>query len=460
MLPPTLQLAVNALRRNVMRSALTTLGIVIGIAAVIAMVEIGQGASRSVQKTIQSMGSNILIIYPGSTTSSSGVRSSSGSSTKLTLQDSELIANPDVCPNVRAVAPIVRARGQIQNPANGKNTSPWNIYGTTPTFLEIRDWQNLAEGELFTDFDDARSEQVCVIGQTIVRDIFENQSPLGKQVRIGGIPFRVIGVLARKGANMMGMDQDDIVLAPLRTIKFKVSGQSANATLATRADPTATQPNSTSKLYPNTETKMLPEKSVADITNNPQLSRSMNIDQILIQAHSSDEMTTMIEQVRDLLRERHRLRADEDDDFVIRDMAEINKALSATSQLMSVLLLLVAFISLVVGGVGIMNIMLVSVTERTREIGLRMAVGARSRDIMKQFLVESALLCFLGGILGVALGRGLSWCVWYFLNWGVEVSYPAIFGAVGVSLVVGVVFGFYPAYKASQLDPIEALRYE
>lgn len=456
---PTLRLALVALRRNIMRSALTTLGIVIGIAAVIAMVEIGQGAASSIQKTIQSMGSNILLVFPGASTSS-GVRSSTGTSTKLTLNDVEAILTDDRCVSIRDVAPIVRTRGQIQNPANGKNTNPWNVYGTMPNFLTIRDWETLAEGEPFTKSDNDQAKHVCIIGQSIVRDIYEGRSPIGLPIRINGVPFKVIGVLTPKGANMMGMDQDDIVLAPLMTIKLKVSGQSANALALTRSDPTAITPNSTSRPYPNTEIKTMPEQSIVQQTNNPQLARTMNIDQILIQARANDEMAMMMEQVREVLRERHHLRAEEDDDFVMRDMAEMSKALGSTANLMSVLLLLVATISLVVGGVGIMNIMLVSVTERTREIGLRMAVGARSKDIMKQFLVESSLLCLLGGVIGVLLGRGLSFLVWYFLNWGVVISWPAILGAVGVSVVVGVVFGFYPAYKASQLDPIEALRYE
>jgi ABC-type antimicrobial peptide transport system permease subunit len=453
-------MATVALRRNILRSALTTLGIVIGIAAVIAMVEIGQGASRAVQKTIQSMGSNILLVFPGASTNT-GVRSSSGTSTKLTLNDADAILKDDRCTGVRDVAPIVRARAQVLNPENGKNSNPWNLYGTTPKFLTIRDWDTLAEGEPFTSADDDRAEAVCVVGQTIVRDLYEGHSPLGKPIRINGIPFKIIGVLERKGANMMGMDQDDIVLAPLRTIKFKVSGTSANAALASiKGDPTAVLPNTTSKPYPTTDPKVLPDVTVTQATNNPQMSRTMNLDQILIQATSNEEMNNMMDQVRDVLRERHHLRAEEDDDFIMRDMAEISKALGSTANLMGVLLLLVATISLIVGGVGIMNIMLVSVTERTREIGLRMAVGARSRDIMKQFLVESALLCFIGGIFGVLLGRFLSFLVWYFMHWAVVISWPAILGAVGVSLVVGVVFGFYPAYKASQLDPIEALRYE
>jgi ABC-type antimicrobial peptide transport system permease subunit len=453
-------MATVALRRNILRSALTTLGIVIGIAAVIAMVEIGQGASRAVQKTIQSMGSNILLIFPGATTTT-GVRTSSGTSVKLTLNDADAILKDDRCSAVRDVAPIVRVRAQVVNPENGKNSNPWNLYGTTPKFLTIRDWDNLAEGEPFTSADDDRAEPVCLVGQTIVRDLYEGHSPIGKPIRINGIPLKVIGVLERKGANMMGMDQDDIVLAPLRTIKFKVSAQSANVLMASiKTDPTAVLPNTTSKPYPTTDAKLLPDVTVNQATNNPQMSRTMNLDQILIQATANNEMESLMEQVREVLRERHHLRAEEEDDFIMRDMAEISKALGSTASLMSVLLLLVATISLVVGGVGIMNIMLVSVTERTREIGLRMAVGARSRDIMKQFLVESALLCVIGGVIGVFLGRAISYCVWAFLHWAVVISWPAIIGAVGVSLLVGVVFGFYPAYKASRLDPIEALRYE
>ncbi len=456
---PTLRLAINALRRNILRSALTTLGIVIGIAAVIAMVEIGQGAARAVEKTIQSMGADTLIVYPSSSRSGT-VSNGMGTSVKLTLQDAAALEDFERCPAIKGVAPIVRVREQVVNPANGKNARPWNLYGTTSAYLEIRDWQNLAEGLCFTEADDDRCEQVCVLGRTLVRDLFDGHSPIGHPIRIKGLPFKVVGVLSPKGASMMGMDQDDIVLAPLRTIKFKVSGTSANAVAgAIRADPTQ-QVNTLTKLYPTTEHKLFPEVMAAQAANYPQLTRSMNIDQILIQSRSKTNMSGTMEQVREVLRERHRLHAEEEDDFVVRDMAEISRALGSTSNLMSVLLLLVATISLVVGGVGIMNIMLVSVTERTREIGLRMAVGARSRDILKQFLVESALLCALGGVLGIVLGRAISWTVWYFLKWATEISVPAMVGAVGVSLIVGVVFGFYPAWKASRLDPIEALRYE
>jgi ABC-type antimicrobial peptide transport system permease subunit len=452
-------MALKALSRNDMRSALTTLGIIIGVGAVIAMVEIGQGASVAVQQTILSMGANNLLIQPG-TASSGGVSFGSGSVVTLTPEDAVALTDADRSPSIVGVAPIVRARTQIVY--NNKNWVPLYIYGTTPTFLTVRDWESMAEGNCFSDQDVSAQREVCVIGQTLVRELFANESALGKKVRINNKPFTVVGVLSRKGANMMGLDQDDIVLAPWTTIKFKVAGVSAttaNQSATTSTDPTQ-QVNSLNQVYPSSGALPYPVPSALQVADQPTLGRFINVDQILVQARSADEIPAAMGQINELLRDRHHIRPGQPEDFNVRDMTEMSKALGSTSDLMAGLLLVVALISLVVGGVGIMNIMLVSVTERTREIGLRMAVGARARDILLQFLVEAALLCFLGGLIGIVLGRAGSMFVAWWKQWPTSVSLPAILGAVGVSLLVGVVFGFYPAWKASRLDPIEALRYE
>ena len=453
----TLRMALHALRRNVMRSALTTLGIIIGVAAVIAMMEIGKGSSTAVQRTIKSMGADNLLIQPG-TAASGGVSFGSGSVITLTPQDAQAIARE--CPAVGAVAPIVRARTQVVY--GNKNWVPLYIYGTTPTFLEVRDWEDLDEGDIFTDRDVRNASKVCMLGRTIVRELFQDESPIGKEVRVQNVSFKVVGVLSRRGANMMGLDQDDILLAPWTTIKYRVSGTtlaSVNQSQATKTD-TTQQVNSLSQQYPSVEVNPYPVPSATQAADTPQPVRFTNVDQILVRAESTEEIPLAIRQITELLHERHRIRAGEPDDFSIRDMTEMTKALASTSELMGGLLLCVALISLIVGGVGIMNIMMVSVTERTREIGLRMAVGARARDILRQFLVEAVVLCLLGGAAGILVGRGGSVLVRLLMHWPTEASLPAVVAAVAVSATVGVIFGYYPAWKASRLDPIEALRYE
>jgi ABC-type antimicrobial peptide transport system permease subunit len=451
-------MAVHALRRNVLRSALTTLGIVIGVAAVIAMMEIGQGSSAAVQRTIQSMGADNLLVLPG-TASSGGVSFGSGSVITLTPQDAEAIARE--CPAVSNVAPVVRARTQVVY--GNKNWVPLYIYGTTPEFLSVRDWQDLADGEPFTDRDVRNGSKVCLLGQTLVTELFQGQSPVGKEVRVQNVSFRVLGVLSRKGANMMGMDQDDILLAPWTTIKYRVSGATlANvnqSAAAVTADPTQ-KVNSLNQLYPSAAVSLYAVPSPTQLADTPLPVRFTNVDQILARAASSPEIPVAINQLTRALHERHHVKAGEPDDFNVRDMAEMSRALASTSTLMMRLLLAVALISLVVGGVGIINIMMVSVTERTREIGLRMAVGARAGDILRQFLTEAVVLCLLGGAVGIVVGRGGSFLVSLLLHWPTEPSLPAIAAAVLVSATVGVVFGYYPAWKASRLDPIEALRYE
>jgi ABC-type antimicrobial peptide transport system permease subunit len=305
-----------------------------------------------------------------------------------------------------------------------------------------------------------------VIGQTLVRELFDNQPPMGFVLRLNNHPMTVVGTLTRKGANMMGMDQDDIVIAPWRTIKYKVSGTSATTSNQSAATAPTTTSSSSSVPFPSQQPSPYPAQSATEAADNPPPLLPTNVDQILVRVASEEQIPAAMKQITAILHERHRIRAGQLDDFNLRDMTEMTKAQGETTDTMSSLLLLVALISLVVGGVGIMNIMLVSVTERTREIGLRMAVGARARDILKQFLVEAVLLCLLGGIVGIATGClgtiGIRWAgnMGWIKRFPTEISVPAVLASVAVSALVGVTFGFYPAWKASRLDPIEALRYE
>ncbi len=458
----TFRLATVALRRNVMRSALTTLGIIIGVAAAIAMVEIGQGSAKMVQQTIASMGANNLRVQPGAG-ASGGVSFGSGTALTLTADDGKAIL--DECPAVESMALIMRIRTQVVY--LNHNWVPSFIYGTTPAYLDVRDWP-LEDGEPITDTDVGNRNQVCLLGKTLVTELFEGQSPIGKEVRVQSVRLTVKGVLSRKGSNMMGMDQDDVLIAPWTTIKYKVSSLSGadapnqSARPAQSAGRVSEEVNTLRDPYPvkDPQARLYPQPSMSQLANRPQPIRYENVDQILVKARSSAEVSTAVRQINELLRRRHHLQPGQPDDFNVRNMAEMSNAQAETADQMSGLLLIVALISLVVGGVGIMNIMLVSVTERTREIGLRMAVGARSRDILRQFLVEAVVLCLLGGTVGVLVGRGTSFLVRVIKHWPTEISLPAIIAAVAVSAVVGIAFGFYPAWKASRLDPIEALRYE
>ena len=456
----TIRTALKGLRRNPMRAALTALGIIIGVASVIIMMEIGKGSSAAIQRTIASMGANNLLIQPG-TAASGGV--SFGSGTDMTLTPDDATAVRRDCPAVRAVAPMVRARTQVIY--GNRNWVPFFIFGTTPEYLEVRDWTAMAAGEMFTDGDIRNASKVCVLGQTLVRELFGSAPPLGKEVRVQNVSFKVIGVLTKKGANMMGMDQDDILLAPWTTVKYRVTGtsaQTANQSVSStpaQAAGVSQAVNSLSKLYPG-QGSLYPVPSPTQQADTPLPVRFTNVDQILMAARANSEIPLALRQVTQVLRERHRLRSGEPDDFNIRDMTEMSKTMSSASTLMANLLLSVALISLVVGGVGIMNIMLVSVTERTREIGLRMAVGARGRDILRQFLVEAVVMCLAGGGIGIVIGQVFSKLITFLLSWPTETSISAIVSSVVVSASVGIIFGFYPAWKAARLDPIEALRYE
>jgi len=450
----TFRTALKALRRNPLRAILTTLGIVIGVAAVIAMMEIGAGSSAAIQKSISSMGANVLSVRPGAA-SSGGVTFGSGSTTTLTPEDCEAILRE--CPAVRAAVPLVHTRAQVVY--GSRNWVPTFIYGSTPAYLDVQNW-TVTEGAPFTDRDVANANKVCILGQTLVRELFQGESSIDKEIRIRNVSFRVVGVLRSKGANMMGMDQDDIIVAPWTTIKYRVTGEALADTNQSTSSSSGSTVNTLSNLYPGGQSDLYPDRSDVQAADNPMPVRFANIDHILAAARSTKEIPAAIDQMTLVLRERHRIRAGEADDFSIRDMTQMTTALSSTTTMMTNLLLSVAMISLVVGGVGIMNIMLVSVTERTREIGLRMAVGARGKDILQQFMVEAVVLCLVGGALGILLGHGGSQLVRLLLHWPVETSPVAIAAAVLVSASVGMIFGFYPAWKASRLDPIEALRYE
>ena len=407
----TLRIALRALNRNKVRSALTMLGVIIGVASVIAMVAIGSGATQAVQKQIATMGQSQLTIFPGAS-SSGAVSFGGGSAQTLTPDDAAAIARE--APSAQEVAIVVRTRAQIINA--DVNWYPNTVQGCTPNYLTVRQWP-IVEGEVFTDGDVKTAAQVCVIGQTVADKLFGAESPVGRRVRIKNLPFKVLGVLDKKGTNTFGQDQDDIVLMPWTTVKKKLQG---------------------SAFY--------------------------NVDQIVVSAATSEALVPLQEEIRQAIRASHRLDRKTGpgavDDFQVRNFTEMLAAQTATTQTMTGLLAGIAAVSLLVGGIGIMNIMLVSVTERTREIGLRMAVGATGGDVLSQFLVEAVVLSAIGGLLGIALGAGGATITARAMNWPVVVSPQAIAAAVLFSGAVGVLFGFYPAWRASRLDPIDALRYE
>jgi putative ABC transport system permease protein len=405
----TAHLALLALVANKARTGLTMLGVVIGVAAVVTMMAVGAGAQARVEGQIRSLGSNLIIVLSGSITTG-GVRLGAGSQLTITEDDARAIERE--VDSVQVAAPMVR--GGVQVIAGNANWST-ALFGVTPGFLEARDWETAAGRPLIQEDVDGVSK-VTLLGQTVAQNLFGDTDPIGQVIRVKKIPLTVIGVLARKGQSAQGQDQDDTLLVPLSTAKKKVLGTS-------QADARA-------------------------------------IGSILVKVRAATAMKGAEQDIRTLLRQRHRLQPGQDDDFTLRNLSEILESQEASSRVLSLLLAAIASVSLVVGGIGIMNIMLVSVTERTREIGLRRAVGARRRDILIQFLIEAVTVSLAGGLIGIALGFGTAWAIGYFAGWLAPVQARAVIPAFLFAAAVGVFFGFYPARKASRLNPIDALRYE
>ena len=403
------KIALRALRTNRTRSVLTMLGIIIGVAAVIAMVGVGSGATERIQEQIQSIGSNLIIVLPGSV-SSNGVRLGSGGVSTLTEDDAKAIATD--CPSVALSAPTVRGGVQI---VYGNNNWATTVQGVTPDYMTLRDYTMLS-GQFFTTQDVDAAAKTAVLGETVAQNLFGDSSPTGQVVIIKNVPFTVAGVLTPKGQSPTGQDQDDVILLPISTAMQKVLG-------ANKANARA-------------------------------------VGSVMVQAINPQAMDQAIQEVEGLLRERHRVLPGLEDDFSIRNLTEVFAAQETSAKVMAILLGAIASVSLIVGGIGIMNIMLVSVTERTREIGLRLAVGAKRQDILSQFLVEAVTLSLVGGIIGIGVGVTASVVISRFAQWSTNISLLSVIASFLFSALVGVFFGYYPARKAAFLNPIEALRYE
>jgi putative ABC transport system permease protein len=405
-----LRSAFKALAANALRSVLTMLGIIIGVAAVITMIAVGRGATERVQEQMKGLGSNIMLVLPGGV-SQAGVRLGAQTRQRLTEEDALAIAYE--IPEVQVAAPTSRTSGQA---VFGNTNWGTTIFGVTNDYLEARDW-GLASGRLFDGAELSGSAKVAWVGATVARELFGDQDPVDQTVRVRGIPMKVLGVLATKGQNSMGQDQDDVIMVPISTLRNRLWGGDASSKLK-------------------------------------------RVGAISVKVREGQDMKAVEESVKDLLRQRFKVQPGGDDPFQIRNLTEILQAQEESSRVMTLLLAAVAGISLLIGGIGIMNIMLVSVTERTREIGLRMAVGARGKDILAQFLIEATTLSLIGGAIGVMLGAGATLAVGQFAGWKVAMTVDAVVLAVGFSALVGVFFGYYPARRASRLLPIAALRYE
>jgi putative ABC transport system permease protein len=406
-IPSTFRISIRALRVNKMRSGLTMLGIIIGVGAVIAMVAVGAGASRQIAEQISSMGSNLLIVLPGATTSG-GVRMGAGTQPTLTMADAEAILRE--CPAVEAVAPTHNGTAQIVFSHMNWSTG---IIGTTPSMLDIREWP-LTAGRPFTSQDVRSATKVALLGQTVVDNLFGDQDPVGQTIRIMNLPFAVVGVLAPKGQDTRGHDQDDTIMIPITTAQKKLFG-----------------------------------------VQFPGMVRIISV-----KAKSAEDLDAAEQQIMALLKQRHRIGLKEDNDFTVRNLTQLMQAREESTKVMTLLLGAIASVSLLVGGIGIMNIMLVSVTERTREIGIRMAIGAKTWDIRFQFIIEALTLSLIGGVIGIIAGLTTSAVLSSLSGWPTMVSPVFIVVAFGFSGFIGIFFGFYPAYKASLLNPIDALRYE
>jgi macrolide transport system ATP-binding/permease protein len=443
----------RAIKRNKLRAALTMLGIFIGVAAVITMVAVGDGARSSVEAQINSLGTNLLIVVPGATTAN-GVRAGMGSNSTLTVADAQALARGGG--PVGLVTYMVRQVAQV---VSGSHNWSTNIQGTTPSYFAIRDWPP-SIGRIFTDSEEKAGAPVCLLGQTVVNNLFgEGQNPVGATIRVKNSPMKVIGVLSVKGQSSYGQDQDDVVIVPFNTAERKVLGVSspsaavvAAVTAAANASNRYASVPTTNSVYSSSTESASPFGSAPKITG--------VVNTMFIKASSSDQVDDAVAQITRTLHERHHIQPKQDNDFTVRDLSEIAAASQSATQAMTMLLLAVASISLLVGGIGIMNIMLVSVTERTREIGIRMAIGARRIHIMLQFLVEAMMLSLMGGFAGIVLGILVSKLISALAQWPTLVSPVAVVGGFVFSAAVGVFFGYYPARKASLLHPIEALRYE
>jgi macrolide transport system ATP-binding/permease protein len=447
----------RAIRRNKLRAALTMLGIFIGVAAVITMVAVGDGAKSSVEAQINSLGTNLLIVLPGATTAN-GVHAGSGSTSTLTVGDAQALARQG-----GPIALVTYMDRQLAQVVTGNHNWSTNIQGTTSNYFAIRDWQP-SIGRIFTDSEEKAGAAVCLLGQTVVNNLFgEGQNPVGATIRVKNFPMKVIGVLAVKGQTSYGQDQDDVVIVPFNTAERKVLGVSApQSTAAPAAVSTATTSNCATCVYQSVPTTNSVYSSTTEATNAYGAAAKITgvVNTMFVKASSSDEVDSAITQITHTLHDRHHIQAKQDDDFTVRNLSEIAAASENATQVMTMLLLSVASISLLVGGIGIMNIMLVSVTERTREIGIRMAIGARRIHIMLQFLVEAMLLSAMGGFAGIVLGILVSKIISAWAEWPTLVSPVAVAGGFIFSAAVGVFFGYYPARKASLLHPIDALRYE
>ena len=448
--------AARAINRNKLRAALTMLGIFIGVAAVIAMVAVGDGARYSVQQQIQSLGTNLLVVLPGAQTSN-GVRAGSGSTSTLRVSDTEAISK-----EVDGISAVSYMDRQVAQVVYGSRNWSTSIEGTTPAYLDIRAWP-VAEGRPFTDDEARSSAPVCLLGQTVVNNLFgPGQDPIGLIIRAKNFPLRVVGVLSPKGQSGYGQDQDDVVLTLFNTAERKVLGNSqVSSSVATATGNGSSNPvlNPYAGVLTTNAVYSSDTSLIDPFTNNTPI-KSGVVNNIFVQASSADLVDTVQSQIQTLLHRRHRIQPNEDDDFFVRSLNEIAEASANASEVMTLLLAAVASISLLVGGIGIMNIMLVSVTERTREIGIRMAIGARRRHILLQFLVESSMLSIMGGAAGIILGIMTSKILSALAHWPTLVSVPSVVGGFLFAAAVGVFFGWYPARKASMLDPIEALRYE
>lgn len=452
---PLLMTCLRALVRNPMRAALTILGIIIGIASVVAIMEIGEGSKKQIKEQIASIGADTVIIRPASITKA-GVNTGMGGRASIYPEDSDAIQE-ECRETVLLSSPVVRASGQIV--VGNQNWSPGEIAGGNENYFKINSW-SIDKGRFYNKKDVESSARVCLIGQTIAKELFADEDPVGKDLRIKDVAFTVIGVLAGKGSGMMGDDQDDVVLLPWTSIRSRLKGSSNEATISAPTSSQSTSEYSSYSTFASSEVNFYPGADLQPYTNTPHPLRFRTVDMIAVQIRNKEDANPAMDEMTKVLRRRHGLVVGELDDFSMFDRAQISKMVTSTSETMSGLLLAVAMISLVVGGVGIMNIMMVSVTERTREIGLRMAVGARPRDIMWQFLLEAVLLCMAGGFLGIGLGRCVSAVVSAKMGWPVSTSPGAMALSVAVAATIGIIFGWYPAHKASQLDPIDALRHE